>query len=119
MRTEISPRAFGNYVISMTHAASHVLEVMWLATLAGLTGKDEDGETFCQIRISPLFETIEDLEHIEYVLKALFENPVYSKLLKSSGNLQEAMLGYSDSCKDGGIMASSWICMMLNKRLSV
>ena len=108
MRQEISPRAFGNYVISMTHAASHVMEVMWLAHLAGLAGKDENGETFCKIRISPLFETIEDLEHIEYVLRALFKNPVYSNLLKASGNLQEAMLGYSDSCKDGGIMASSW-----------
>ena len=108
MRNEISPRAFGSYVISMTHAASHVLEVMWLARLAGLAGKDENGEVFCQIKISPLFETIEDLEHIEQVLKALFENSVYNKLLKASGNLQEAMLGYSDSCKDGGIMASSW-----------
>lgn len=108
MRDEISPRAFGNYVISMTHAASHVLEVMWLASLAGLAGRDEQGNPFCQIRISPLFETIEDLGHIEYVLKALFDNPVYNRLLKASGNLQEAMLGYSDSCKDGGIMASSW-----------
>jgi len=108
MRTEISPRAFGNYVISMTHAASHVLEVVWLASIAGLTGKDENGEDYCQIRISPLFETIEDLEHIEHVLKNLFENPVYNRLLKASGNLQETMLGYSDSCKDGGIMASSW-----------
>ena len=108
MRSEISHRAFGTYVISMTHAASHVLEVMYLATLAGLTGKDAAGETFCNISISPLFETIEDLEHIEVVLKTLFENNVYSNLLKASGNLQEAMLGYSDSCKDGGIMASSW-----------
>jgi len=92
----------------MTHAASHVLEVMWLARLAGLAGKDNNGESFCLIKISPLFETIEDLGHIEHVLKALFENTVYNKLLKVSGNLQEAMLGYSDSCKDGGIMASSW-----------
>ncbi|MDH5484721.1 MAG: phosphoenolpyruvate carboxylase [Gammaproteobacteria bacterium] len=107
MRDEISPRAFGNYVISMTHAASHVMEVMWLASLAGLAGK-KDGEWFCKIRISPLFETIEDLEHIEIVLKALFNNPVYGTLLETSGNLQEVMLGYSDSCKDGGIMASSW-----------
>jgi len=108
MRNEISPNAFGEYVISMTHAASHVLEVMLLATFAGLTGKDKNGERFCQINISPLFETIEDLEHIEEVLKALFENPVYKDLLNVSGNLQEVMLGYSDSCKDGGIMASSW-----------
>jgi len=108
MHTEISSRAFGNYVISMTHAASHVMEVMWLASLAGLAGKDADGNWFCKIRISPLFETIEDLEHIEIVLQALLDNPVYSKLLKASGNMQEAMLGYSDSCKDGGILASSW-----------
>jgi len=108
MHNEISPRAFGNYTISMTHAASHVLEVMWLGALAGLTGKDENGEVFCKINISPLFETIEDLEHIEDVLKTLFENKTYNTRLKASGNLQEAMLGYSDSCKDGGIMASSW-----------
>ncbi len=108
MHDEISPRAFGNYIISMTHAASHVLEVMWLATLAGLAGINENGDACCKINISPLFETIEDLEHIEDVLKTLFENATYNKLLKASGNLQEAMLGYSDSCKDGGIMASSW-----------
>ncbi|MCW8909072.1 MAG: phosphoenolpyruvate carboxylase, partial [Gammaproteobacteria bacterium] len=107
MHTEISERAFGDYVISMTHAASHVMEVMWLASLAGLAGQ-KDNNWFCQIQISPLFETIEDLEHIEIVLKALLDNPVYSELLKSSGNLQEVMLGYSDSCKDGGILASSW-----------
>ena len=107
MHTEISGRAFGAYVISMTHSASHVMEVMWLAALAGLVHKDGDDWT-CHIRISPLFETIEDLEHIEIVLKALLDNSVYNQLLKASGNLQEAMLGYSDSCKDGGIMASSW-----------
>jgi len=107
MHGEISERAFGTYVISMTHAASHVMEVMWLASLAGLVQK-QDGEWSCKISISPLFETIEDLEHIEEVLKALLDTPVYNDLLKSSGNIQEVMLGYSDSCKDGGIMASSW-----------
>ena len=107
MRQDISGNAFGAYVISMTHAASHVMEVMWLASLAGLAGKRKD-QWFCHILISPLFETIEDLEHIEIVLKALLDNPVYSKLLEASGNLQEVMLGYSDSCKDGGIVASSW-----------
>jgi phosphoenolpyruvate carboxylase len=107
MHGEISERAFGAYVISMTHAASHVMEVMWLASLAGLV-KKKDGEWQCKIRISPLFETIEDLEKIEEVLKALLDNSVYNTLLKTSGNIQEVMLGYSDSCKDGGIMASSW-----------
>jgi len=107
MHEEISERAFGAYVISMTHAASHIMEVMWLASLAGLVRKEED-QWQCAINVSPLFETIEDLEHIEIVLKTLFDNPVYSQLLKSSGNVQESMLGYSDSCKDGGILASSW-----------
>ena len=107
MHGEISPRAFGEYVISMTHQASHVLEVLMLASLVGLTGKIND-EWFCHIRISPLFETIEDLNHIETVLSHLFDDETYRTLLTASGNLQEVMLGYSDSCKDGGILASSW-----------
>jgi phosphoenolpyruvate carboxylase len=107
MHGEISPRAFGEYVISMTHQASHVMEVLLLASLVGLTGKEQD-EWFCKIRISPLFETIEDLSHIETVLARLFDNATYKTLLKASGNQQEVMLGYSDSCKDGGILASSW-----------
>ncbi len=107
MHDEISSRAFGEYVISMTHQASHVLEVMLLATLVGLAGKNKDG-WFCKIRISPLFETIEDLNHIELVLSRLFDDKIYKTLLSASGNMQEVMLGYSDSCKDGGILASSW-----------
>ncbi|MDP2963153.1 MAG: phosphoenolpyruvate carboxylase [Sulfurimicrobium sp.] len=107
MRHEISPRAFGAYVISMTHAASHVMEVMFLASLAGLAGRDGK-EWFCNISISPLFETIADLEHIEPVMTTLLDNPVYAELVRCSGNLQEVMLGYSDSAKDGGILASVW-----------
>ncbi|WP_455367017.1 phosphoenolpyruvate carboxylase, partial [Kaarinaea lacus] len=107
MRKELSEKAVENYVISMTHAASHVMEVMMLAHHAGLAGKSND-EWFCHICISPLFETIEDLEHIEPVLTTLLDNPTYAALLNASGNLQEVMLGYSDSCKDGGILASAW-----------
>ncbi len=113
LHDEISPKAFGEYVISMTHHASHIMEVMWLATLVGLAGKKYDHQAnqekwFCRIHISPLFETIEDLNHIETVLAQLFKNETYRALLQVSGNFQEIMLGYSDSCKDGGILASSW-----------
>ncbi len=107
MRLEISAKAFGNYVISMTHSASHVMEVMFLASLAGLAGMRPEG-WFCDIQISPLFETIEDLSHIEPVLEQLWSDPIYATLLRISGNKQEVMLGYSDSCKDGGILSSSW-----------
>ncbi|MGC9385860.1 MAG: phosphoenolpyruvate carboxylase [Hydrogenovibrio sp.] len=107
MRTEISEKAFNNYVISMTHEASHVMEVLFLAHQAGLAGYNA-GEPYCKIRVSPLFETIQDLEHIVPVTSALFDNPTYHALLKASGNQQEIMLGYSDSAKDGGNLSSAW-----------
>ena len=107
MQAEVSPNAFGNYVISMTHTASHILEVMYLAWLCGLAGR-QAGDWFCRIRISPLFETIDDLEHTEQILTELLENTTYHALLDASCKCQEIMLGYSDSCKDGGILASNW-----------
>jgi phosphoenolpyruvate carboxylase len=116
MRNEVSTGAFGTYVISMTHQASHVLELMWLASLCGLAGQRGD-EAFCHIRISPLFETIEDLQHIEQVLDHLLTVPVYRRLLHASGELQEVMLGYSDSCKDGGILASAWNLYKAQQRI--
>jgi len=107
MRQEISPRAFGQYVISMTHHASHVMEVMFLAHQLGLAGT-QGGVPYCHIQVSPLFETIEDLQEIVPVMTDLLNNSIYRELVRVSGNLQEIMLGYSDSCKDGGIVASAW-----------
>jgi phosphoenolpyruvate carboxylase len=107
MQAEVSPNAFGNYVISMTHTASHILEVMYLAWLSGLAGRHA-GDWFCRIRVSPLFETIDDLEHAEQILTELLENRTYHALLDAACKCQEIMLGYSDSCKDGGILASNW-----------
>ncbi|ADE15304.1 Phosphoenolpyruvate carboxylase [Nitrosococcus halophilus Nc 4] len=117
MRREVSPRVFGTYVISMTHAASHVLEVMFLGHLAGLA-KHQQGQWHCDLQISPLFETIEDLEHIEPVMTALLDDPSYQALLQASGNQQEVMIGYSDSCKDGGILASSWKLYEAQKKVT-
>ena len=108
LRTEISDKVFGSYVISMTHEASHILEVMLLARFAGLCGYDEHNQWFCHIKVAPLFETIGDLSRIEQVMDTLLESSIYRGLLSASGNLQEVMLGYSDSCKDGGILASGW-----------
>ena len=107
MQDSISPRVIGRYVISMAHHASDVQHVMFLAALAGLTGRQGD-EFICHIGVSPLFETIDDLQHIEPVMSHLLDDPVYRRLLKAHGTLQEVMLGYSDSAKDGGIVASAW-----------
>ncbi|MCH8104567.1 MAG: phosphoenolpyruvate carboxylase [Proteobacteria bacterium] len=107
MRQGISDRCIGSYVISMTHTASHIMEVMYLGYLSGLVGQ-RDGEYFCNLEIAPLFETIDDLGHIDTVLDILLQIPVYKNLLAKSGGVQEVMLGYSDSCKDGGIMSAAW-----------
>jgi phosphoenolpyruvate carboxylase len=116
MHREVSANAFGNYVISMTHSASHILEVMYLAWLTGLAGRD-GAEWFCRIRISPLFETIDDLKHIEDVLTQLLDNSIYLTLLNCTCRCQEVMLGYSDSCKDGGILASTWSLYEAQKKI--
>ncbi|MGE5505032.1 MAG: phosphoenolpyruvate carboxylase [Actinomycetota bacterium] len=118
MRGEIGPKVFGAYVISMAHHASHVLEVLFLASFAGLCGRSDDGGWFCDIRVAPLFETIEDLQRIRDVLEHLLDQPVYRQLLAASGNVQEVMLGYSDSCKDGGILASSWSLYQAQKLIA-
>lgn len=108
MRNEISVDCFGSYIISMTHSASHILEVAVLAKQAGLIVVEKDGKLFSQIHISPLFETVKDLESAEVILETLFSNDLYLQILEFTDQHQEIMLGYSDSCKDGGILASSW-----------
>lgn len=95
---EISPRAIRTYIVSMTQEASDLLAVLVLAKQAGLS----------KLAVSPLFETIDDLRRAPEVMTQLFENPVYRRLLETQGNLQEVMIGYSDSSKDGGILTSSW-----------
>lgn len=107
-REQISHKSIGNYVISMTREASDVLEVVFLSRLAGLAGIDDNGKFFCHVRTGPLFETIDDLSRIENVMDTLLSIPAYRRLVATQGERQEVMIGYSDSCKDGGILASAW-----------
>ena len=65
------------------------------------------------INIVPLFETIEDLKNSKNVLRAMFENKAYKKIIESRNNFQEVMLGYSDSNKDGGYVTANWHCILL------
>jgi len=119
---EITPQAIRTYIISMTHEASDLLAVLVLAKQAGLIeygGPATDRLTAVGSRIGvcPLFETIDDLRRAPGVMAGLFANPVYRRLLESQGNLQEIMIGYSDSSKDGGILTSSWELFKAQERL--
>jgi len=97
--------AIPNYVISKAAAASDVLEVALLLKEVGLL-KPSEGEL--DVNIVPLFETIDDLRHCGAIMDALLGVPEYIRLLQSRGGVQEVMLGYSDSNKDGGFLTSGW-----------
>ncbi|MGY1636724.1 phosphoenolpyruvate carboxylase [Geodermatophilus sp. SYSU D00742] len=104
----LGPRAVPNYVISMCDSVSDVLEVAVLLKEVGLLDPDgEDGPT-CPVGISPLFETIEDLQRAAETMSAVLDQPLYRALLADRGDVQEVMLGYSDSNKDGGYLAANW-----------
>ena len=116
MQQAISPQVIGRYVISMAHQASDVMHVMFLASLTGLCGQQDNGFV-CRIGVSPLFETIHDLSRIEPVISELLDHRVYQRLLQRHGSQQEVMLGYSDSAKDGGIVASAWLLYRAQQRV--
>jgi len=101
------PAAVPNYIISMCQSVSDVLEAAILLKEAGLL--DASGtEPYCPVGISPLFETIDDLHNGATILQAMLELPLYRALVSARGDLQEVMLGYSDSNKDGGYLAANW-----------
>jgi len=91
----------GAYIVSMTHDASDLFEVMVLAREAGLW-ELRDGAVRCPLDFVPLCETIGDLGAAGERMAELFDHPLYRLQLAARGGLQEIMLGYSDSNKDGG-----------------
>jgi phosphoenolpyruvate carboxylase len=99
------PAAVPHYVISKATSVSDVLEVGVLLKEAGLL---DPREGKLDLDIVPLFETIEDLRNCGEVMDALLGTPEYARFLESRGRIQEVMLGYSDSNKDGGFLTSGW-----------
>lgn len=95
--------AVGLYIISMARSAADVLAVLALARYGGLVENDN-----VPLNIAPLFETVDDLKNAPATLHALLDDPVYRQHLAARGNQQWVMLGYSDSGKDGGTLASRW-----------
>jgi phosphoenolpyruvate carboxylase len=91
-------------IISMCKGVSDMLEVAVLLKEAGLV--DPSGR--CALNIVPLFETIEDLQASATIMDRLLSLHDYRRLVDSRGAVQEVMLGYSDSNKDGGFVTSGW-----------
>ncbi len=99
-------QAMPNYIISKTDGVSDLLEAALLLKEAGLLAPGS--EPRLAINIIPLFETIDDLRACGAIMDGLFHLPYYRRLLASRGNVQEVMLGYSDSNKDGGFLTANW-----------
>lgn len=103
------PRTIPQYVISMAQSVSDVLEVALLLREVGLVRVDADtGDIESAVDIVPLFETIEDLHRAETTLAEMLRHERYGRIVAGRGRWQEVMVGYSDSNKDGGYVASQW-----------
>ena len=107
LREEIDREAFGAFVLSMTRSVADVLGAYLLAKTAGLFG-DTTGVESSTLPIVPLFETIEDLQRAPAIMKDLLAVPLVRRSVRAQGGVQEVMIGYSDSNKDGGFLTSNW-----------
>ena len=110
MRTiqeEMGEAAASTYIVSMARDADDLIRVLLLAREAGLVDLSDD-HPMSRLDVVPLFETLDDLERAPDVMRGLLQDPVYARQLAARGNRQEIMIGYSDSGKDAGILASAW-----------
>jgi len=105
IRLRYGPRAIRNYIISHTETVSDLLEVLLLQKETGImhasTGSSD-------VMVIPLFETIPDLQRAAGIMDEWMALPLVAGVIEKQGRLQEVMLGYSDSNKDGGFLTSNW-----------
>lgn len=106
-RSLVDREAFGAAVLSMTQRASDVLGVYLLAKYVGLF-TDIEGVEACRIMVVPLFETIDDLHAAPGIMRELLTHAVVQRTVEQFGGVQEVMVGYSDSNKDGGYLTANW-----------
>jgi phosphoenolpyruvate carboxylase len=124
IRARYGAKAIRNYIISHTEEVSDLLEVFLLQKETGLLRSrwhesDAGGqpESELELMVIPLFETIPDLRRAAEIMENLMAIPVVRRLIAKQGELQEVMLGYSDSNKDGGFLTSTWELYKAETRL--
>ena len=110
--TKFGPEVIETYIISMTKTHTDVLAAVELANYAGLI---ENGSS--KIGFAPLLETVAELRSADTILDLLLSDANYRTILKSRGDVQEVMLGYSDSNKDAGIATSQWEIQKAQRKL--
>ena len=115
LQDNFDPTVIETYIISMTRGPEDVLAAVFLAKEAGLLGFGDS--PFARIDIAPLLETVKELRSADSILESLLTNPLYRKLVELRGNIQEVMLGYSDSNKDAGIATSQWEIHQAQRKL--
>lgn len=130
LKADFPPEAIRSYVISGATSETDILNLVWLLQLGGIKVKGDTTQTSVPnnsespprdnknqvssgvndpgIMPVPLFESIEDLRNCPDICRRLWQNPEYAPYLDSWNRVQEVMLGYSDSNKDGGMLTSTW-----------
>lgn len=107
LRDRLDREAFGSFILSMTRSVSDILGAYLLAKEGGLFPDTLSVER-CSLPIVPLFETIDDLRRAPAIMRELLNVPVVRRSLREQGGVQEVMIGYSDSNKDGGFFTANW-----------
>ena len=104
-------KAANRYIISNNQTTLHVMQLFAMLRLVAFQEE-------LTVDVGPLFETITDLENAPAVMEELYTNPEYAKHLKSRGNKQTIMLGFSDGTKDGGYLMANWAIYKAKENLT-